>query len=1127
MSGHHHRSGKLHQANKGHKTSGGYSTKRAVNETAHGRVEKGAIGGGVGGSIAGGSRLSIKSLSSLASTSKANRANHAKQIKDQRKAEALVAKRVGSTGNGYGPPRVVTVIGLGATANRAAAAASLLALADDATTPSGSEAFGSPLTLTFHTFRSRVTVLAPPRGGEVSTPQVQPGSAVPSVFHYDVTHTLAGAQAADVLLAVVDMAAAAAPGGPGLSGAQADWEAAVDEEGDLFMSSIKALGLPTVVGVVQGLDRLPSARQQDARRWAHRLFATEFGTDVKVVEAPDHLSPRASTAKGSAAASSGAASLSAAVSDGSALHLVRAVTSVSPKQLTWRSHRPYMLVQGMQFAADPAAAAASDSAPSGSLTLTGYLRGVPLNVHQLVSLPWAGVYQIESVGKPSAASGGDPFRPPQAGKHAKRAFAGGELAPGAPATAAQSRAYRPLDALLAPVVTALPPGANAAVAVPAPGTALVRVIAPLSHAAAGAVSSSSSSALDVVATAEEAYREPLETVAAPEGGDDEDGMGEQTWPDEEEGDGDSGDDDDEAMEGAGRKGGKKGSRRLAGGRSAWLAAGAGDDEVDMAEDSDEDEDGSDSDDGHAGAWNKPLAGDKAESAERAAALQSEAAEERERLRDRARRRALRKRGLATGSDDEEDEAAEAAPADDDGDDDDLSIGAAEDTAVDSAGADAARAAMRGNTATAAAGTGGAGASSFAPLRKTPLAAAAEIDAQFPDEVDTPVGIPARERFGRYRGLKSFRSSPWDPKESLPASYGHIFELPHFGRLQRRVLAEAGLAERAVLSLEGAAIASQRSDNKAARVASKDRAAAERKAARVTAEGSVAAPSAAGSVAGGADDDENMGGSVGDGEEGGMTVDASTTTGGNRTYTCLSDVLGPGWVAPGQLVAITLRNVPASVVASAVLPGVPLTLTALLRHENRTSVSHFAVQRYAPYADTPLCSKTPLEVHYGLPGRTIDVRPLWSTSTSAASSERSKMDRFLPGGGAWSTATAFAPVTYGPMPALFFRRIPLTLDAAAPGEPLAAPDGDVAPPHPALYGARLGALDQRAACGAPADPAVVPAGSVPAPRYRLQLVGWGSTAGSNPDRIVLKRSILSGFPVKVRAAGDLTALWLIL
>eukprot|EP01080_Neovahlkampfia_damariscottae_P006711 gene6711-10876_t len=63
----------------------------------------------------------------------------------------------------------------------------------------------------------------------------------------------------------------------------------------------------------------------------------------------------------------------------------------------------------------------------------------------------------------------------------------------------------------------------------------------------------------------------------------------------------------------------------------------------------------------------------------------------------------------------------------------------------------------------------------------------EEDQQFPDEFELSPNQPARIRLQKYRGLKSFRTSPWDPKENLPIDYAKIYQFKDFKLTQKRVL----------------------------------------------------------------------------------------------------------------------------------------------------------------------------------------------------------------------------------------------------------------------------------------------------------------------------------------------------
>ncbi|KAL7293972.1 hypothetical protein TKK_0012551 [Trichogramma kaykai] len=66
---------------------------------------------------------------------------------------------------------------------------------------------------------------------------------------------------------------------------------------------------------------------------------------------------------------------------------------------------------------------------------------------------------------------------------------------------------------------------------------------------------------------------------------------------------------------------------------------------------------------------------------------------------------------------------------------------------------------------------------------------AKLDSQYPDEVDTPLDTLAKDRFQKYRGLESFKNTPWDNKENLPFDYGRIYQFENFERTRKRIFNE--------------------------------------------------------------------------------------------------------------------------------------------------------------------------------------------------------------------------------------------------------------------------------------------------------------------------------------------------
>jgi pre-rRNA-processing protein TSR1 len=169
----------------------------------------------------------------------------------------------------------------------------------------------------------------------------------------------------------------------------------------------------------------------------------------------------------------------------------------------------------------------------------------------------------------------------------------------------------------------------------------------------------------------------------------------------------------------------------------------------------------------------------------------------------------------------------------------------------------------------------------------------------------------------------------------------------------------------------------------------------------------------------------------------------------------------GGVAPGSRVHVHLRNVPIEV-RSSYKPSLPLTLFSLLRHEHKRAALNFNITLSSDYP-APIKSKEEMIMQCG-PRRCV-IKPLFSQGGNTQNDVH-KFDRYLhPGRSA--IATFIAPLTWGSVPTLFFKRN--------------APD--------------TAALDE-------------------ASQLPLTLVGTGTSLPPSSHRIIAKRIILTGHPYKI-------------
>ena len=151
-------------------------------------------------------------------------------------------------------------------------------------------------------------------------------------------------------------------------------ESLIDAVGLLALTSLRALGSPTVVCCLQDIRAHMSASAVETGlpfREIQKYLESAVSADMRVVNGAD--------------------------TD----QLIRLISTTVPRDVSWRSIRSYMLPDSVEIAPDIAATDVV-AAPLFSVKIRGYLRGNPLHIHSLGHFPYVGVGKIERIEVPMA-----------------------------------------------------------------------------------------------------------------------------------------------------------------------------------------------------------------------------------------------------------------------------------------------------------------------------------------------------------------------------------------------------------------------------------------------------------------------------------------------------------------------------------------------------------------------------------------------------------------------------------------------------------------------------------------------------------------------------------------------------
>lgn len=141
-------------------------------------------------------------------------------------------------------------------------------------------------------------------------------------------------------------------------------EVEVDAFGKLCLSSIMAQGMPSVLSFVQHLEKVPTKGQAGIRKSLTMFIEDRFPGEQKIY-------------------SVGVAT--------DCINSLRYLTAQRPKPVIWRDRHAYLLGEKVEFEGGEM------GGETGTLKVTGYVRGNYLSANRLVHLQGHGDFQIKKV----------------------------------------------------------------------------------------------------------------------------------------------------------------------------------------------------------------------------------------------------------------------------------------------------------------------------------------------------------------------------------------------------------------------------------------------------------------------------------------------------------------------------------------------------------------------------------------------------------------------------------------------------------------------------------------------------------------------------------------------------------